>query len=193
MNVSDSKVLQKILKGLQAAVGEKPAPVENPVEEELVIKSFNEQEVSAALDIQEEERRCLQIIMEPYKRDAHNNWYTAETIKKGYESYEKNKENIPANLFHLVDTESFKVEETFILEEDQHFEAIDETLVKGTWMAWTHYPDDEVWELKKSGEIGGLSPSCLGSVDKETGEITNLAFTKEDFYAQVEEGLENAS
>jgi len=193
MRDSDSTVAAKILKGLEALMGVKPAPIEAPVEEEVIIKSFNEDETNAALDIQEEERRCLQIIMEPNKYDAHNNWYTAETIKKGYESYEKNKESIPANLFHLVDTESFKVEETFILEEDTHYEAINETLVKGTWMAWTHYSDDEVWELKKSGEIGGLSPSCLGSVDKQTGEITNLAFTKEDFYAQVEEGQRNAS
>jgi len=193
MRVNDSSVLNKILKGLQAAIGQQEQPVEQPLEEEVVIKSYNEIEEYTALDSQEEERRCLQIIMEPYKRDAHNNWYTTETIQKGRESYEKNKENIPANLFHLVDTTSFEVEETFLLEEDTYYEAIDETLVKGTWMAWTHYTDDEVWELKKSGEIGGLSPSCLGSVDKETGEITNLAFTKEDFYKQVEEGQHNAS
>lgn len=192
MKINDSEVLMKILKGLQAAVGEKSPPVEQAVEEELVIKGFNEVEVSTALDIQEEERRCLQVIMEPYKRDAHDNWYTTDTIQKGYESYERNKDSIPANLFHLVDTESFKVEETFLLPEDTHFSTINETLVKGTWMAWTHYSDDEVWELKKSGEIGGLSPSCLGSVDKNTGEITNLAFTKEDFYKQVE-GQANAS
>lgn len=192
MKINDSQVLMKILKGLQAAVGEQAPAVDEAVEEELVIKSFKEQEVTAALDIKEEERRCLQVIMEPYKRDAHDNWYTTDTIKKGYESYEKNKDSIPANLFHLVDTESFTVDNTFLLEEDTLFEAIDETLVKGTWMAWTHYSDEEVWELKKSGEIGGLSPSCLGSVDKNTGEITNLAFTKEDFYAQIE-GQENAS
>lgn len=192
MKINDSQVLMKILKGLQAAVGAQVPAVDEAVEEELVIKSFKEQEVTAALDIKEEERRCLQVIMEPYKRDAHDNWYTTDTIKKGYESYEKNKDSIPANLFHLVDTESFTVDNTFLLEEDTLFEAIDETLVKGTWMAWTHYSDEEVWELKKSGEIGGLSPSCLGSVDKNTGEITNLAFTKEDFYAQIE-GQENAS
>lgn len=186
MSISDSTIAAKILKGLQALTGESPAPIETPVQEEVVIKSYNVEEEGVSLDSNDEKRRCLEVIMEPYKRDAHQNWYTRDTIQKGYESYENNKENIPANLFHLVDTESFIVEETFLLEEDTHYEALDDTLVKGTWMAWTHYPDDEIWELKKSGELGGLSPSCLGKVDKETGEITNLAFTKEDFYKNLE-------
>lgn len=187
-NIQDDNSLKAMLyKSLAALVGDKPSPVEQPVEEELVIKSFNSAEEGISLESVDGERKCLEVIMEPHTRDAHDNWYTPDTIAKGRESYEQNKSTIPSNLFHLVDTQSFSVEETYILEEDTHFEAIDDTLKKGTWMAWTKYEDDEVWELKKSGELGGLSPSCLGKVDKETGEITNLAFTKEDFYNQLEE------
>lgn len=185
-NRDDRSVKDLLYKSLAALIGDKPTPIEKPVEEEVVIKSFNSDEEGISLELKEEERRCLEVIMEPYTRDAHDNWYTVETIVKGRESYENNKETIPTNLFHIVDTESFVVEETLLLEEDTYFEAIDDTLKKGTWMAWTKYNDDEVWELKKSGELGGLSPSCLGKVDKETGEITHLAFTKEDFYQQLE-------
>ena len=120
------------------------------------------------------------------KRDAHDQWYTPETIAKGYASYERNKENIPSNLFHITKTNTFEIESTFLLEEDTYYESIDDTLVKGTWMAWSKYTDDDVWELKKSKKLGGLSPACLGSVDKDTGEITNLAFTKEEFFANQE-------
>lgn len=186
-NKDDRSLRDYLYKSLAALVGEKPVSVETPVEEELLIKSYSSESEGVTLENIEEERRCLEVIMEPHTRDAHDNWYTPETISKGRDSYELNKAAIPANLFHIVDTESFTVEETFILEEDTHYEAIDDTLKKGTWMAWTKYSDDEVWELKKSGELGGLSPSCLGKVDKQTGEITNLAFTKEDFYKQLEE------
>lgn len=180
-------VVDLLLKAVSQLTGNTQAPVEAPIEEEIVIKSFNSAEEGISLESVDGERKCLEVIMEPHTRDAHDNWYTPETIAKGRESYENNKETIPSNLFHLVDTQSFSVEETYILEEDTHFEAIDDVLKKGTWMAWTKYTDDEVWDLKKSGELGGLSPSCLGKVDKETGEITNLAFTKEDFYNQLEE------
>lgn len=183
----DNSIREQIKKALSKLVGEPTAPVEAPVEEEIVIKSYSEAEEGIALETTEEQRRCLEVIMEPHTRDAHDNWYTPETIAKGRESFEKNKQAIPSNLFHLVDTESFIVEETLLLDEDTHYDAIDTTLKKGTWLAWTRYTDDEVWELKKSGDLGGLSPSCLGKVDKETGEITNLAFTKEDFYEQLEE------
>lgn len=193
MSQNDSALLKRMYEAIEKALGKSPQPIEAPIEEEVVIKSYNESEEGVSLENNEELRKCLEVVCEPYKRDAHQNWYTADTIKKGYESYEKNKDNIPANLFHLVDTDSFTVDETFILEEDTYYEAIDDTLVKGTWMAWTHYPDDELWELKKSGELGGLSPACLGKVDKNTGEITHLAFTKEDFYAQLEEGNTDAS
>lgn len=184
-NKSYNSFLQKLIKSLQS-VADTPTPIESPIEEEVVIKSYNESEEGVLLESIVEERRCLEVVMEPMKRDAHDQWYTPETIAKGYASYERNKENIPSNLFHITKTNTFEIEDTFLLEEDTYYESIDDTLVKGTWMAWSKYTDDDVWELKKSKKLGGLSPACLGSVDKDTGEITNLAFTKEEFFANQE-------
>ena len=184
-NKSYNSFLQKLIKSLQLVV-DTPTPIDSPLEEEVVIKSYNESEEGVLLESVVEERRCLEVVMEPMKRDAHDQWYTPETIAKGYASYERNKENIPSNLFHITKTNTFEIESTFLLEEDTYYESIDDTLVKGTWMAWSKYTDDDVWELKKSKKLGGLSPACLGSVDKDTGEITNLAFTKEEFFANQE-------
>ncbi len=184
-STSYNSFLQKLIKSLQLVV-DTPTPIDSPLEEEVVIKSYNESEEGALLESVVEERRCLEVVMEPMKRDAHDQWYTPETISKGYASYERNKENIPSNLFHITKTNTFEIESTSLLEEDTYYESIDDTLVKGTWMAWCKYTDDDVWELKKSKKLGGLSPACLGSVDKDTGEITNLAFTKEEFFANQE-------
>ena len=184
-NKSYNSFLQKLIKSLQLVV-DTPTPIDSPLEEEVVIKSYNESEEGVLLESVVEERRCLEVVMEPMKRDAHDQWYTPETIAKGYASYERNKENIPSNLFHITKTNTFEIESTFLLEEDTYYESIDDTLVKGTWMAWSKYTDDDVWELKKSKKLGGLSPACLGSVDKDTREITNLAFTKEEFFANQE-------
>ncbi|CAM0041709.1 DNA methyltransferase [Vibrio phage K406] len=142
-------------------------------------------ELTKSVDI--EERKCLEVMFEANKKDAHGNWYTEETIVKAKTSYDNNV--IPANLFHMVETESFSVQDTFILEEDTTYENEGQEVFvqKGSMMAWTQYHDDELWEFKKSSELGGLSPAFLGDINKETGEITNVAFSLQDYRGLKEE------
>ncbi len=133
----------------------------------------------------DDEMRSLEVVMEVGKKDKHGNFYTAETLEGAEASFKRN--DVPSNLFHLADTESFDTESTFLLEEDTHYETIDKTVLKGSWMAWLKFNDTELWELKKSNQLGGLSPKCLASVNETTGEITNIAFSVEDSLAYREE------
>ncbi len=131
-----------------------------------------------------EERKCLEVMFEANKKDAHGNWYTEAEIAKGKVSYDNNV--VPSNLFHMVETDSFEVTETFLLEEDTTYDN-GVSVNKGSMMSWTHYLDDALWEFKKSNSLGGLSPGFLGDVNKETGEITNIAFSYEDYCKMKEE------
>ncbi len=159
------KALGSFLKGDK--VEDEKDLIESPDEVNKVVKSVNL-----------EERKCLEVMFEANKTDAHGNWYTEETIQKGRESYLSNE--VPSNLFHMTEANGFVVEETFILEEDTTYDT-EVTVSKGSMLGWVHYADEELWELKKSNELGGLSPAFLGDVNKETGEITNVAFSLEDY------------
>ncbi|MCP4986960.1 MAG: hypothetical protein GY928_13195 [Colwellia sp.] len=189
--------LQKALESLIAKaspsdnvnVVEKGEDTEQPITPEVVEDTPQPEEDNNTVETagqmlnehSDDEMRALEVIMEVDKKDQHGNFYSAETLEGADASYKKN--DVPSNLFHIVDTDGFEMEETFILEEDTHYEAIGETIKKGAWMGWTKFNDTELWELKKSNELGGLSPKCLGNVNADTGEITNLAFSKEDLLA----------
>lgn len=134
-----------------------------------------------------EERKCLEVMFEANTKDAHGNWYTEDTLVKGLESYKANE--VPSNLFHMIEADGFKVEDAFILDEETTYVNGEDSISvqKGSVMAWVHYSDDELWELKKSKDIGGLSPGFLGDINKGTGEITNVAFSYEDYRKMKEE------
>lgn len=166
--------LEALIKALQSLGG---TPVEDTPEENVIAKS-----------VDTEQRKCLEVLFEASpdvenpKRDAHNNWYTAETIVKAQASYEKN--TVPSNLFHMVETEAFEVQDTLILAEDTTYDN-GVTVNKGSLLGWVHYIDDELWEVKKEKGLGGMSPAFYGTTDKETGEITNVGFSVEDHLKMV--------
>ncbi len=64
------------------------------------------------------------------------------------------------------------------------------TIEKGTWLVKTHYGDEALWELKKSGKMGGLSLGGYGHVNKATGEITKVRFNKDEYLEAMKEDEE---
>ncbi|CAH9011642.1 putative hyphothetical protein [Vibrio phage 424E50-1] len=168
--MSDRNFLQRIQKAIQSTLegGSKSEQPEEAVN--TVIKQLNV-----------EEQKAVEIVYKPDEKDAHGEWMSAETIAKGRESYHNNV--VVPNLFHLVETDRFEITKSWLLEEDTDFEVDGETktLLKGTWLAETHYTDTALWELKKSKELGGLSLGGYGDRCSETGEITNLCFSAEEY------------
>lgn len=128
-----------------------------------------------------EEQKCIEVVYAPNVKDAHGEWMEASTILRGQKSFSKNE--VGSNLFHLVETDKFSITKSWIVEEDSDYETPDgvKTVAKGTWLAETHYTDPALWEMKKSGELGGLSLGGYGSVNEETGEIINLCFSKDEY------------
>lgn len=166
----DHDFLRKIQKAIQNVTGTEPEVVPKKEPEAKVIKS-----------VQVEEQKAVEIIYKPDEKDVHGEWMSEETIIKGEQSFQDNE--VVANLFHLMETDQFEITKSWVLEEDTDFDQSGEvkSLKKGTWLAETHYSDPTLWELKKSGEIGGLSLGGYGDVDAETGEITNLCFSAEEY------------
>lgn len=128
-----------------------------------------------------DERISIEIVYEPNVKDSHGQWMSEETIRKAKENFELNQSaNKTSNiLFHMAETESFQIEKSWI-QEEMDAEYSDggnfKQLVKaGTWLAKVKW-NEALWDMKKSGEVGGLSLQAGGLLNKDTGELFNITF-----------------
>lgn len=122
-------------------------------------------EITKALD--EEERMALFVVLEPDTFDKHNDTYSAEEVWKACNNF--NQHCMKANLFHRVETEDMTFVQSFINPSELHLED-GRTVKKGTWLAWTHFPETEkgntLWEGVKKGTFNGLSIQCRALVEE---------------------------
>ena len=147
---------------------------------EKAVGSTTQEQKPETLD---EEMVSYEVIYEPFTKDAHGEWMSDKTIEKAMENFNKNLEAgiVQPNLFHLKDTEAFTIESTWIQKElDVKVIQTDEIIKAGTWVAKIRYNDADLWQLKKSGVVGGVSIGAVGTINQTTGEITNVKFDGED-------------
>jgi len=147
---------------------------------EKAVGSTTQEQKPETLD---EEMVSYEVIYEPFTKDAHGEWMSDKTIEKAMENFNKNLEKgvVQPNLFHLKDTEAFTIESTWIQKElDVKVIQTDEIIKAGTWVAKIRYNDADLWQLKKSGVVGGVSIGAVGTINQTTGEITNVKFDGED-------------
>lgn len=108
----------------------------------------------------DELKQVLYIAMLPDEVDLHGDVTTAEEVRKACHNF--NQYCMKANLFHLVETNSFSIAESYLAPTDF---ILGEVIVKaGTWLVNLQIHDDDVWELVKSGQINGVSIGALASV-----------------------------
>lgn len=147
---------------------------------EKAVGSTTQEQKSETLD---EEMVSYEVIYEPFTKDAHGEWMSDKTIEKAMENFNKNLQAgiVQPNLFHLKDTEAFTIESTWIQKElDVKVIQTDEIIKAGTWVAKIRYNDADLWQLKKSGVVGGVSIGAVGTINQTTGEITNVKFDGDD-------------
>ena len=147
---------------------------------EKAVGSTTQEQKPETLD---EEMVSYEVIYEPFTKDAHGEWMSDKTIEKAMENFNKNLEKgiVQPNLFHLKDTEAFTIESTWIQKElDVKVIQTDEIIKAGSWVAKLKYNDADLWQLKKSGVVGGVSIGAVGTINQDTGEITNVKFDGED-------------
>jgi hypothetical protein len=123
-------------------------------------------EVTKAIDI--EQRRALFVVLEPDTVDLHGDIYSADEVEKACINF--NTHCNKANLFHQVQIETAKIEQSFISPSD--FLLDDGRMIKkGTWLQWFYFPEgntdsDKLWKQVKSGDICGVSIGCRASVEE---------------------------
>lgn len=123
-------------------------------------------EVTKAIDV--EQRRALFVVLEPDTVDLHGDIYSADEVEKACINF--NTHCNKANLFHQVQIETAKIEQSFISPSD--FMLDDGRMIKkGTWLQWFYFPEgntdsDKLWRQVKSGDICGVSIGCRASVEE---------------------------
>ena len=145
----------------------------------LIEKFFGGSEKEQHPELVTEEMVSYEVIYEPFTKDAHSQWMSDVTINKACKNFNKNLEAgvVSSNLFHLENTETFTIQETWVQKEfDVKVAATNELIKAGTWIAKIKYNDDALWQLKKAGIIQGVSIGAMGKINEDTGEITNVTF-----------------
>jgi hypothetical protein len=113
-----------------------------------------------------EERRITAVVMSPRTKDnpdLHNDFFTAEDIKKGCESF--NTHCMQPNIEHLVNvgSEDCVIEESFILPIDATIG--DQFVAKGSWIQVWKINADDLWNAVKDGTFTGFSPGFSAIVE----------------------------
>ena len=134
-----------------------------------------------------EEMISYEVIYEADTKDSHGEWMSKETLEKACENFNLNlkKGDVVPNLFHTTETDTFEIVDTWIHKEfDVTVDGSGEPLKAGTWVAKIQYLDNNLWELKKMGVLGGVSIGGKGVLNEETGELTDISF---DYTEETEE------
>jgi hypothetical protein len=124
-------------------------------------------EIEMMKSVDSEQRRALFVVLEPNIIDLHGDTYSEEEVEKACISF--NTHSMKANLFHKVETEKAKIEQSFITPASFTLDDGRE-IVKGTWLQWWSFPEndpisEQLWSLVKSGEINGVSIGARARVE----------------------------
>lgn len=101
------------------------------------------------------------VVMVPNEVDLHGDITSEDEVRKACHSF--NKYSRTANLFHLVETDTFEIAESWISPVD--FSLDGKFIVKGTWLCTIQALDDNLWALIKSGDICSVSIGALAKVE----------------------------
>lgn len=109
----------------------------------------------------EELMQATFIVMVPNETDLHGDITSEEEVRKACHNF--NKFCMKANLFHLVQTDTFSIAESYISPVD--FVLEDKFVKKGTWLCTIQVNDDDLWNLIKSGDICSVSIGAMARVE----------------------------
>ena len=114
-------------------------------------------EVTKAVDV--EQRRAMFVVLAPNEIDEHGDTNTEECVEKACISF--NSVCNKANLFHRVNTEKAKIEQSFITPVGFTTDTGVE-VKKGSWLQWWQFPEGDtdselLWTMVKNNEIQGVS------------------------------------
>lgn len=98
--------------------------------------------------------------------DLQGDYISADEVRKAKESFNRSMQR--ANLFHIMMTDKFFVEESYLAPTDLNFGGVD--IKKGTWLITLQINDEDLWEMIKTGEINGISIGAMASIEEYEDE-----------------------
>ena len=99
--------------------------------------------------------------------DLHGDLIEVDEIRKAKESFNKST-TVKPNLFHLTNTNSFEVIESYQIPCD--VELSGHSVIKGSWLMTLQIHSEDIWELIESEEINGISIGALAEVEEIDGD-----------------------
>lgn len=137
---------------------------------EVIEKHFGptqKQSETVVKSVDSEQRMALFVVLEPEVVDLHGDIYSEEEVWKACNNFVLHCNK--ANLFHRVETEDMKFVQNFTAPSE--FSLDDGRVIKkGTWLAWTYFPETEtgevLWKGVLEGELNGLSIQCRALVEE---------------------------
>lgn len=121
-----------------------------------------EGKVPVAKALNEELMQATFVVMVPDEVDLHGDITSEEEVRKACFNF--NKYCQKANLFHLVQTDTFEFLESYISPTDMILG--DKFVKKGTWVTTVQCLDENLWSLIKSGDICGVSIGAIAKVEQ---------------------------
>lgn len=101
------------------------------------------------------------VVMVPSEVDLHGDITSELEVLKACHNF--NKFCRKGNLFHVAQTETFDIAESYIVPVDIFIG--DKFVKKGTWLAVVQANDPNLWALIENGTINGLSIGCHAIVE----------------------------
>lgn len=102
------------------------------------------------------------VVLSPDEVDLHGDIISEDEIKKSCHNF--NKFCRKSNLFHLVETDTFDIAESWCSPVD--FSLDGKFIKKGTWLCTIQVHDTGLWELIKKGDICSVSIGAMAKVHK---------------------------
>jgi len=96
--------------------------------------------------------------------DLHGDYTSSEQVRLAKESFNRQlRKARMSNLFHLVETDSFDIIESFLLPCDASLNGY--FVKKGTWLVTLQILDDDLFDMIMNDEITGVSIGALAQVE----------------------------
>lgn len=121
---------------------------------------MNQNKVPVVKAQNDELMQGLYVVLEPDEVDFHEHTISAAEVRKACHNF--NQSMAQANLFHLVDTSSFTVVESYISPVEMELNG--QIIKAGTWLANLQFTP-AIWEEVKAGAFSGVSIGALGILE----------------------------
>ena len=147
---------------VKSVVGQLQGKPVGPTEEVNIIKSLSE-----------EEQIATEVVYVANQLDSHDNFARPETLAQLVKALNNPPENFEYNIHHNSEltTTGFKLLKAYQIDKDMSIDTTGEVIPAGSVLADIHYSDENLWKMKKSGILAGLSIGCKGTVTEEEVEI----------------------